>query len=209
MLVVVRHGEAVGNTERRFIGQLDTPLSPLGVEQAARAARRLRVLGIERIVSSDLRRARDTAVALAEDTGIDIEIDERVREVANGDWTGLHPDEIEQRWPEMLADYRAGVDVARPNGERWADVRARVVPAAEEYLSDGRRTALFTHGGPVLIMAAWASGIEVRGNVFAGPFAASTNAGITTILPGPRLASYNDTGHLGEAFDDPSGPMGR
>ena len=208
MLLVVRHGEAVGNVERRFIGQLDTPLSPLGERQAQWAASRLATLDVERIVSSDLQRALATAKALGDLTGMEVEVDPRVREVSNGDWTNLVPEEIGERWPEMLEEYRSGVDVARPNGERWADVRARVVPAVEELLSDGRRTALFTHGGPVLIVAAWASGVEVRGNVFAGPIAAATNASITTILPGPRLAAYNDTGHLGESFDDPSGPMG-
>ncbi len=208
MLLIVRHGEAVGNTERRFIGQMDVPLSPLGEQQALWAATRLAGLGVERIVSSDLRRAHETARPLADLSGIEIELDTRVREVSNGDWTGLVPSEIEERWPEMFAEYRSGVDVARPNGERWDEVRSRMLSAVQELLADGRTTALFTHGGPVLIAAAWASGLEVRGNVFAGPIAAATNASITTVLPGPRLAAYNDTGHLAESFDDPSGPMG-
>lgn len=202
MIYLVRHGEAEGNRDRRFIGQLDVPLSDLGHRQANLVGERLARLGIERIVSSDLVRATDTAAPLATATGLDIEQSESLREVDNGEWTGLLPTEIEEGWPEMWADYRAGDDVARPAGERWADVAARATAAVEGLLDDPASTAIFTHGGPLLCLAAWASGLTIAGNVFAGPIAPPANAAITTILVGPRLGAYNDTGHLGDALED-------
>lgn len=202
MLLVVRHGEADGNRERRFIGQLDVPLSTLGHRQAERIGTRLLAHGVDRIVSSDLDRAARTAAPLARLTGLPVETDPALREVHNGRWAGLLPTEIEAGWPELFAEYRMGVDVARPGGERWADVRARVIPAVRDLLETGDRVAVFTHGGPTLIIAAWASGLGIDGNVFAGPIAPPTNAAVTTILPGPRLGGYNDTGHLGDDLED-------
>jgi probable phosphoglycerate mutase len=202
MLHLVRHGEAEGNRERRFIGQQDVVLSELGHRQAALVADRLARSGVVRVVSSDLARARATAQPLAEALGVTIELDAGLREVDNGLWSGLLATEIEAGWPAMWAEYRAGADVARPEGERWADVAARARVVVERLLDDGEPTAVFTHGGPLLCLAAWASGIAVAGNVFTGPIAPAANGAITTILPGPRLAAYNDTGHLGAAMQD-------
>ncbi len=205
MILAVRHGEADGNRDRRFIGQLDVPLSELGRRQAELVGDRLAAMGVERIVASDLQRAAGTAAPLARLTGIEVETFAELREVHNGEWAGLLPTEIETGWPELFAAYRSGDDVARPGGERWADVRARVVPVVEDLLAADRVTALFSHGGPLLCLAAWAAGSTHDGNVFSGPISPPTNAGIMTILSGPRLASYNDTGHLGEALEDHGG----
>lgn len=202
MLHLVRHGEAEGNRERRFIGQQDVPLSDLGVRQAELVAGRLAGAGVERVVSSDLVRATSTAAPLAAALGVTIEVEPDLREVDNGLWTGLLPTEIEERWPTMWAEYRTGSDVARPEGERWADVARRARRVVAGLLADGTPTVVFTHGGPLLCLAAWASGLEIEGNVFAGPLAPPSNAAITTLLPGPRLAAYNDTGHLGAALGD-------
>lgn len=202
MIHLVRHGDAEGNRERRFIGQQDVPLSELGRRQARLVAERLAEAGITRVVSSDLARARDTAAPLADLLGVEVELAAGLREVDNGLWTGLLATEIEASWPTMWAEYRNGVDVARPGGERWADVAARSRAVVADLLDAGTRVAVFTHGGPLLCLASWASGLELRGNVFTGPMAPSANASVTTILPGPRLASYNDTGHLGEASED-------
>lgn len=196
MLVLVRHGRADGNRDHRFIGQSDVPLDAEGRRQAEAVAARLADVGIERVVSSDLRRTIDTATPLARRLGVDVDVEPRLREISNGKWTGLLPEDIQAGWPELWTSYTEGVDVARPDGEQWADVRSRVVPALEELAASGRTTAVFTHGGPIVVAAAWASGVSLPGNVFRGGMAAAANGGITTIVDGPRLLGYNDVGHL-------------
>ncbi len=198
---VVRHGEAEGNGEHRFIGQMHVALTERGSAQALATAKRLVGMGITRIVSSDLVRTIDTMAPLAHQVGIGIEADPRLREIDNGEWTGLLPAEIAAQWPEMWAEYAGGADVTRPGGERWTDVAARVIPVVENLLAGDGRVVVGTHGGPVLLTALWAAGILDGGNIFRGRLAAVDNASVTIIDSGPRLIAFNDIGHLGTTPD--------
>ncbi|HLT97462.1 MAG TPA: histidine phosphatase family protein [Acidimicrobiia bacterium] len=195
-LLVVRHGQAEGNADHRFIGQSPARLTETGKAQAESVARRLSELPITRIVSSDLVRCVETAEPLAHAAGVEVEHRPELREIDNGEWTGLLPAEIQGRWPDLWHDYANGVDVARPGGETWRQVANRVVPVAEELLAADGVTVISTHSGPTLILAMWASGIEVEGNIFSGRFGALHNCSVTVLVPGPRLISYNDVGHL-------------
>jgi broad specificity phosphatase PhoE len=196
MLVVIRHGQAEGNTSHRFIGWLDVPLDALGRRQAQSVAERLAGAGVRRVISSDILRARQTAEPLAQILGIEVELDERIREIGNGEWTGLLPAEIAGRWPEMWDRYITGTDVERPGGEQWADVRARVREAMTEFAADPTPIAVFTHGGPVILTAEWALGITLPGNIFRGVLAVPANTSVTMIENG-KLVAYADAGHLG------------
>lgn len=195
-VVLIRHGEAEGNRHHRLIGWSEVSLTSIGHSQAQLVADRLSRAPIDRIVSSDLRRTVETAGPLASVLGLEPTLDPRFREINNGDWTGLTPTEVSQGWPDIWQAYVDGHDVDRPGGERWADVRSRVVGALEEHLAADGTTAVFSHGGPLVIAAAWASGLDVHGNVFKGPIASAENASLCTIVPGPRLLGYNDVGHL-------------
>lgn len=207
-LLVVRHGHAEGNAEHRFIGQTDVPLDELGHSQAEALANRLRTTPIDRIVSSDLRRTIDTISPLADAIGVLIERDPRLREISNGEWSGLLPTEISARWPDLWAAYRKGEDVFRPGGEQWATVRERVVASAREHAASGGVIVLCTHGGAALNLAMWAAGLPPGGNIFMGKLGALGNTSITTIEiltePGDevRLVGFNDVGHLAGATPD-------
>lgn len=206
VLICVRHGEADGNSHHRFIGQTDVHLTERGREQALLLAARLGQLPISRIISSDLRRTLDTVRPTAEALSLPIEQDPRLREIANGDWSGLLPDEIATGWPEMWGDYRSGSDVLRPGGESWQHVRERVLSLVEELPNDDSLVLFGSHGGPTLCLAQWALGIEPGRNIFRGPLAAVDNTGIVAIdLRGPRLLAFNDLGHLGDRL--PSLPL--
>ncbi len=206
-LLVVRHGQAEGNTVHRLVGHSDVPLDDLGRRQADQLADRLETVGVTRIVSSDLSRALDTVRPLAARVGVEPETDPRLREIDNGEWTGLLPSEVDARWPDLWQAYTAGSDVARPGGERWADVRVRVRSFLADLGTPEGTTVIATHGGPCLLFLEWTLGIEFSGNLFAGVVQAPDNASITTILvPGPRLVGYNDVGHLGEAVPDTTPP---
>ncbi len=201
VVYLVRHGEAVGNTEHRFLGQEDVPLSDTGRHQGERLARRMAGFGLTHVVTSDLRRAADTAAPLLTLTGLSAIADSRWREIANGQWSGLLPGEIADGWPELWARYRGGEDVPRPDGERWADVSERVHQALGELVGEPSTSsvAVFTHGGPVGLVVQQALGLRTGGSVFAGPVAPVANASITTLrstATGLVLDGYNDVGHL-------------
>jgi probable phosphoglycerate mutase len=200
-LLIVRHGEAEGNREHRFIGQSDVPLTPAGRDQVALLTRRLATVGITRVVSSDLQRAADTVGPTAGLLGLEVECDIRLREIANGEWAELVAAEVADRFPDLWSRYRGGEDVQRPGGESWRDVQVRAVAAMEDLLAstDGDDTVLVgTHAGPALAILRWAIGLPPEGSVWSGPFGQLHNTSISTIsIPGPRLHTVNDTGHLG------------
>jgi probable phosphoglycerate mutase len=201
-ILIVRHGEAEGNREHRFIGQSDVPLTAHGRQQVAALTPRLAAIGITRVVSSDLQRAASTVTPVAELLGLDVEHDVRFREIANGEWANLVAADVEERFPDLWARYRGGEDVERPGGECWTDVQVRAVAALEELLAGvgADDTVLVgTHAGPALGMLRWAIGLPQHGSVWAGPFGQLHNTSISTIsIPGPRLHTVNDTGHLSE-----------
>lgn len=208
-VILIRHGEAEGNLTHRLIGWSDVALTPKGNQQATLVARRLADLPIDRLISSDLLRTRQTATPIAQATGLDLVTDERIREIDNGVWTGLEPAEILEGWPEIWTRYTGGEDVDRPDGERWADVAERVVGAVNEYLAFEGVSVLVTHGGPALITAAWAAGVPLRGNIFKGPLVSADNTSLCTVTSGPRLVGYNDVGHLADLakIDLPYSPV--
>ena len=106
-LVMLRHGQTAFNLGSRMQGQLDTELTELGRAQAIAAAEALAKHQPLLIVSSDLRRAYETAVALQERTGLRLRADDRLRETHLGDWQGMTHTEIDAESP------RCSVGVAR------------------------------------------------------------------------------------------------
>lgn len=150
-IVLWRHGRTEWNASGRFQGQTDISLDEFGREQAGGAARRLASLQPELLVSSDLRRARDTMAALAALTGLEIDLDARLRETFAGDWQGLTGAEIASRYPEEYKAWRAGDPLLRVGGgETRQEVAERMAAAVREVamrLSDDGLAVLTTHGG--------------------------------------------------------------
>lgn len=141
MIFLIRHAQAKGNDRRVFLGHNDPLLSPAGHEQAA--ALRQRFAGVASVWASDLRRAIQTARALAPE----VRIDARLREVDFGLWTGRTWEEIERRWPAELRAWRADPEhVAPPGGETLSQLRRRAL-AAVAALAPG--SLVVTHGGVI------------------------------------------------------------
>ena len=134
-LVMLRHGQTDFNLGSRMQGQLDTDLSELGRAQAVAAAEVLGKLQPLRIVSSDLRRAYDTAVMLGERTGLQVQVDQRLRETHLGDWQGLTHSEVDAEAPGARLAWREDATWAPHGGESRVDVAARSVPLVAELVS--------------------------------------------------------------------------
>ena len=138
--LLIRHGETEWNVERRYQGQLDSPLTARGIAQAEAIGRRLAELGelaSAPIVASPLGRARHTAeIICAKLNRTGFETDERLREVTLGSWDGLFRDEIAARSPgifETHGPYEWYFHSA--DGERYAAFEARLAA----FLGDARR----------------------------------------------------------------------
>lgn len=142
-LMVIRHGESEWNALGRWQGQADPELSARGEEQAAQAAAALAGVPIDRVVSSDLSRARRTAAIVAGRLGVTaIGVDAGLREVDVGEWGGLTRPEIEARWPRLLAAWSEGRLEATPGGETLTALRARVTSAVSRIVEAGGATIL-------------------------------------------------------------------
>ena len=153
-IVVLRHGESTHNAAGVWQGQLDSPLSELGLRQADAVGSAIAALRPDRVVSSDLSRALTTAESVGRVCGIPVEPDPRFREVHAGAWQGLSSAEVARRWPDERAAILRGEDVRRGgddgDGERMADVLVRVGEALDELLAGARPgecLVVSTHGG--------------------------------------------------------------
>lgn len=131
-------------------GRADPPLSSAGRDQARALAARLAPVGLIALVSSDLRRARETAEELGAVLGLPVGLLTDLREMDVGVWSGLAHAEIAARWPAELARFRSGCETLRPGGgESRRALRVRVAAAlatVRERHPEGR-VGVVTHLG--------------------------------------------------------------
>lgn len=165
-LILLRHGETEYNATRRMQGQLDTNLSERGLAQAHTAAKELRDLGIKKIISSDLTRARDTAGVVGEDLGVEVVVDKRLRETHLGQWQGKTHDEVDTAHDGARARWRSDATWAPPEGESRVDVAQRARDVVDELLDtydewDNSAVLLVAHGGTIAALTAALLGLEV------------------------------------------------
>jgi broad specificity phosphatase PhoE len=160
-LLLWRHGQTDWNAAGRVQGQLDSNLTDLGRRQAETAAARLAAYHPDLLISSDLRRAADTAAALAGLTGLGVEYDPRLRERHYGRWQGLSGPEIGAGWPAEYERWRAGQQVRGVGVEDLDEVGKRVVDGLQDAAgrAPGGTVVLASHGAAirrgVIAMLGW------------------------------------------------------
>jgi broad specificity phosphatase PhoE len=195
MIDFVRHGQTAHNRDGLLQGRVDLELSERGLAQAERVAARYAGASIARVVSSPLRRARQTAAAIAAVTGCVLEIDDRLLELDYGEWDGRPLAEIR---PERWAAWRADPNFAPPGGESLVEVTARVAEFCTELLAHDDRIVAVSHVSPIKAAVAWALGVS-EGVTFRMQLGL---ASITTVGARPDgagyLLSFNDSAHLVE-----------
>lgn len=149
-LVLIRHGETDWNREGRWQGQADVPLNANGVEQSKQLAKELASrIQLDAIYSSDLLRARQTAEFLAQETGLQVYLDVRLKEIDQGKWQGLQVQEIQERYSEIFySRLQDPWNVAPPGGETAMQVRQRVAEALDSIARQhiGATVAIVAHG---------------------------------------------------------------
>lgn len=196
MLYLLRHGRTASNAAGLLLGRADPLLDGVGRAQAAAAAA---VVGhAARVVTSPLRRARETAAAL----GPPVDVDERWIEVDYGEYD-------EQPLADVPADvwrrWRSDLRFAPPGGESLLAVGERVRAACEDLAAEAaeRDVVVVSHVSPLKAAVAWALGVgdEVTWRMFVA------TAGLATVAVGPRgpsLRGFNETGHLRGVVEAPA-----
>ena len=201
-LVMLRHGQTEYNAGSRMQGQLDTELSELGREQAVHAAEVLAKRQPLLIVSSDLRRALDTAVTLAERCGQPVSIDTRLRETHLGDWQGMTHLEVDAVAPGARLAWREDARWAPHGGESRVDVADRSLPLVQELVTQqpewgadepDRPVVLVAHGGLIAALTGALLGLPVDNWPVLGGMG---NASWV------QLAGHTRTGGAPDSFDD-------
>lgn len=203
--VLLRHGQTKVSVEKRFGGRLDAPLTEVGLAQAAAAADRLRGEAFDAVISSPLRRARQTAEAalagLVPAEGRDevaFVVDEQLRETDFGTWEGLTFAEARERHPDELSAWLADPAVPPPGGESLAATIDRVRAALDRHRAayPGGRLLVVTHMGPIKSAAsvALAAGPAVFYRLHLDLASLTT---IAWYADGPAvLHAFNDVSHL-------------
>jgi len=149
-ILLIRHGETLWNRAGRVQGWQDSPLTDVGLAQARALADRLANERVERLISSDLGRARRTAAPIVERLRIAIEFDPGLRERNYGVFEGRTYGEIERDDPEGYRFLtRRDPSYEIPGGESGDAFGARVLGALERVACAhaGLRIAVVTHGG--------------------------------------------------------------
>lgn len=201
--LIIRHGETLWNREHRIQGQLDSPLSPTGLQQAESLGWRLRKEGLDLLVSSDLGRTLQTAAPIAAATGLGIVKDARLRERAFGVFQQMTPEEIKERWPDEYERWQArDPEFAMEGGESLMQLRARLTACVEELAGRGyAKVGVVTHGGALDALYRIATGTPYS-TVRAWPLA---NASINDIVIDNghwQVRGWGDIAHLTATEDD-------
>jgi broad specificity phosphatase PhoE len=192
MIYLVRHGQTEFNRIGRLQGHVDSPLTPLGIDQAGRVGALLKALVGDpagwSIEASSLGRTVHTARIIAEVMGAgDIVLEDRLREVSMGSWDGLTVDEIAVLAPEAVATAkRSSLFFQSPDGETYEVLSARIRSWLEEALADGRPRIAVSHGVSGRVLRALYAGLDWEEAV---------------LLPAPQDAAFRLDGGRIERID--------
>jgi probable phosphoglycerate mutase len=200
--VLLRHGETALTPEKRFSGSggSDPELSAAGRHQAECIARSLADRGtVEEIVSSPLRRCRETAAAVAARLGLEVRIEEGLRETDFGAWEGLTFAEVRERYGADLDAWLASAKVAPTGGgESFAEVARRVAATRDRLTTRyaGRTVLLVTHVTPIKTLVRLALGAPPEAMFRMELSAASVSAVAYYADGNASVRLLNDTSHL-------------
>lgn len=198
-LVLVRHGSTEHSPQHRFSGRTDLPLAPQGVQQAAALAARdlaAEFGPVAAVVSSPLRRCRQTAAAIA--GGDEVLVVDELAETDFGAFEGLTAGEARREHPDAFAAWAASPETAPPGGESFTAVDDRVQQARQALTAahPDRTVVVVTHVTPIKLLVRFA---------LAAPYAVlhrlyldTASVSVVDVRPdaAASLRLFNDTSHL-------------
>ena len=205
-LLLIRHGETAWNAEHRIQGQLDIPLSPLGVLQSARLAECLANEPIDAVYSSGQSRAWLTAAPLAVRLGLEVIAEPRLRERSFGIFEGLTLDEVAERYPPEFKKWRERDPAWRPEGgESGQQLIDRVLSAVSDIgiKHPSQTVVLVSHGGVLDVLYRAARLLEWHAPREHQMLNAAINRLTTSATPLQlSIERWGDVAHLQESRDE-------
>ncbi|QIP83131.1 hypothetical protein GLX30_02455 [Streptomyces sp. Tu 2975] len=201
-LVLLRHGETSLTPQKRFSGSggSDPPLSETGRRQARATATLLAARrSVQAIVTSPLRRGRQTAEAVAARLGLDVHVEDALREADFGAWEGLTFAEVRERYADDLSAWLGSPAAAPSGGGEPFEAVARRVAAARDVLLErhaGKTVLVVSHVGPLRTLVRLALDAPPQ-SLFRMELAAASLSAVTYDADGSAsVRLLNDTGHL-------------
>ncbi|MFF7444753.1 MULTISPECIES: bifunctional RNase H/acid phosphatase [unclassified Streptomyces] len=200
--VLLRHGETPLTPQKRFSGSggTDPSLSDVGREQAERVAVALARRGtVQEILASPLARTRETAAAVAERLGLDVTVEDGLRETDFGAWEGLTFGEVRERYPDDLNRWLSDPN-AEPTGggESFAATATRIAATRDKLTAAyaGRTVLLVTHVTPIKTFVRLALGAPPE-SLFRMELSAASLSAVAYYADGnASVRLFNDTSHL-------------
>ncbi len=155
-VILVRHGETGWNSAGQLQGHSNPSLNEKGKTQAREVALQLAEEEVERIISSDLARAAETAGIIARHHRLPLMMDPLLRELNFGGWEGLTLNEIQSRFPQECNEWMQDPWAVRiPGGETAEELKLRVIEAWNRIIDDlpaARTVVIVAHGGPLRVL---------------------------------------------------------
>ena len=197
-LILVRHGETRWNKENRVVGHTGIALNKNGRQQAARLTHALKDKRVSAIYSSPLRRARQTAGAIARAQGLDVVTDDALKEVDAGELEGLTLEEVMERYGDFLQEWvKDNPSLRMPGGESMIELQQRTWPAVEGIVGehpDGV-VILVSHSLAILSIISRALGMKPS-NFRRLRLSLASISELNFGERGASLVRFNDTCHL-------------
>ena len=201
-LLLVRHGQSMANLEGFYAGQTDSPLSPLGKQQAqATADFIVHSFAVDCIYSSDLRRAYATAEPVARRLSLPITPCRQLREIDGGDWERQPFVELKTRYAVDYSRWLSDIGNATcTNGESVRQLSERVWQAVRDIAAanDGKTVLITTHATPIRALQCRLQGLPLS-EMHTVPWV--TNASVTVVRVQDGVFSLQDISldaHLAE-----------
>ena len=164
VLILIRHGETLWNTQLRMQGSIDSDLTPKGESQIKALGEWMKEVPFDYLYCSDTARAHKTAEAISKFTGHNLNLDKRLREKNLGVFEGLTSEEARERYPETFQQFKtAGASYVIDQGESTQQLLERSLNAIEEIRDrhPQKVAVVVTHGGVVRVLMKHVLGIPL------------------------------------------------
>ena len=154
MLYLMRHGAIDAAKEKRFVGQIDPPLSFDGRKQSEWQGRQLKDVSFSQVWCSDLKRAYETAAIVCRDRGLEMLQAPELREINLGRWDGMAMSQVREQFPDLWQARGEDFGHFRPPGaESFTDLQQRVVPFIRRIAAQSAgNTLIVTHAGVIRVL---------------------------------------------------------
>lgn len=198
-LYLVRHGNTLWNTQKRYQGWTDIDLSEEGRVQAELVGERFKEIEVDRVISSPLKRAVDTAEPIARARGLEVELDEHFKEINFGEWEGMNAKELISKYGDGYMNFfRDPFKYPCPGEGTFADVSVRVSEGIDNIFdkNKGGQVAIVSHGGVLRLLIIYL--LKLPGEFYSKSWLDNTSISIIDIYENGNiiLLGLNDKSHL-------------